>query len=147
MVNQSVPGWLAGGIETFAASSDLKLVGVVAQGAAGIALVQQAGKRAQVLHVGQSLADGTQLKSVQSKTATLLVNGEPRTLTLESAKPTSAGIAMNNAAPAYVPMPDVNAAVAQQMQLLQQAASNEAPAALNEAPNVAATKKRLGIRP
>lgn len=147
----STPNWLAGGALALA-PSDLKLVGVVAQGASGIALVQQLGKRAQVLHVGQTLADGTQLKSVQGKTATVLVNNVPRTLNLEVTSATNLAVVANSPSSTLIPMPDANAQVAQQMQQLQQAASGETrapqPTLLNEAPNNASTlKKRLGARP
>ena len=148
--NKAPPNWLAGGVAATTASSDLKLVGVVAQGASGIALVQQAGKRAQLLHVGQSLADGTRLKSVQGKTATVLVNGELRTMTLETATPSNAVLAVNGIAPSPIPMPDANAQVVQQLQQLQQAAGEARapqPSALNEAINTAALKKRPGARP
>jgi hypothetical protein len=111
-----------------------------------MALVQQTGKRAQVLRVGQSLADGTQLKSVSGKTATVQMNQTLKTLTLDAIAGKTATVAMNNtpSAPA-IPMPDASAQVSQQMQQLQQAVANEAQAsALNESGSL---KKRLGARP
>jgi hypothetical protein len=150
-VAQSTPNWLAGGTATIAPASDLKLLGVVAQGVFGMALVQQTGKRAQVLHVGQALADGTQLKSVQGKTATILVNHELRTFTLETNSPSSPALAVNQLASAPPVMPEVSAQVAQQLQQLQQAAAGEAqapqPSAINETSSVSAFKKRFGARP
>jgi hypothetical protein len=148
--NTSPPNWLVGGVAAVTAPSDLKLVGVVVQGAAGIALVQQQGQRAQILHIGQKLADGTQLKSVQGKTATVLVNNALRTLNLETTSATNLAMVANT--PNSIPMPDASSQVAQQMQQLQQAASGEArapqPGLLNESPNnLGALKKRLGTRP
>ncbi len=163
-----VPAWLAGGDAAAAAPSDLKLLGVIAQGASGIALVQQTGKRAQVLHVGQRLPDGTLLKSVQGKTATVLVNNENRTLTLDTLG--GAPLAVNTAAPMPMPsvpmpavnmpavnMPDLSAQTALQMQMqqvqqlqqLQQAAVSEgqAASATAEPSAVGSLKRRLGGRP
>jgi hypothetical protein len=153
-MNAPTPNWLAGGVAALTAPSDLKLVGVIAQGASGIALIQQLGQRAQILHIGQKLADGTQLKSVQGKTATVLVNNALRTLNLEVTSATNLATVANNSNPSLnpIPMPDASAQVAQQMQQLQQAASGEPraaqPTSLNEAPNNGgALKKRLGARP
>lgn len=140
------PNWLAGAASASIAPSDLKLLGVIAQGPTGIALVQQTGKRAQVLRVGQSLADGTQLKSVSGKTATVQMNQTLKTLTLDAIAGKTATIAMSNAPSApIIPMPDASAQVSQQMQQLQQAVANEAQAsALNESGSL---KKRVGARP
>ncbi len=134
--DKPTPQWLAGGDAAQAAApSDIKLLGVVAQGnegRLGYALIQAAGKRAQVLHVGQSMADGTQLLRVQGKTATLNMNGQPRVFTLEAASgsATSVATAVNNAIPAapqaYTPAGVDSAAQMahlQQLQLLQQAAA------------------------
>jgi hypothetical protein len=159
------PAWLAGGSAAAANTpSDLKLLGVIAQGASGIALLQATGKRAAPLHVGQSLADGTLLKSVQGKTATVLINGELRTLTLDVAGSTAA--AAVNATPTP-PTPSVPMAVApnnmvndaaqtaqqlqqvQQLQQLQQAAVSDGQPAQNmaEPSALGALKKRMGARP
>jgi hypothetical protein len=158
------PAWLAGGTAAAASTpSDLKLLGVIAQGASGIALLQATGKRAAPLHVGQNLADGTVLKSVQGKTATVLINGELRTLTLDVAGSTAAAV---NATPTP-PTPSVPMAVApnsmvndaaqtaqqlqqiQQLQQLQQAAVSDGQPAQNmaEPSALGALKKRMGARP
>jgi hypothetical protein len=157
-----MPNWLAGGaVAAVAASSDLKLLGVIAQGSTGIALLQQSGKRAQPLRVGQSLPDGTQLKSVKGKTATVLINSETRTLTLEPATGGAGAIAVNNAAPTMAaPMPvmaapDMAAQTAlqmqqaQQVQQLQQAAAAQVPVehATSEQNPASNLRKRLGGRP
>ncbi len=161
------PSWLAGGnAAAMAAPSDLKLLGVVAQGASGIALLQVTGKRAVPLHVGQALADGTVLKSVQGKTATVLINGELRTLTLDQAGSTAA--AAVNATPSPTPnLPPPVAAMpamavtdaaqtamqlqqVQQLQQLQQAAANEGQGAVagsEQNSALGAIKRRLGGRP
>jgi hypothetical protein len=144
-----------------AAPSDLKLLGVIAQGSTGIALLQQTGKRALPLRVGQSLPDGTQLKSVKGKTATVLINGETRILTLEPATGSAGAIAVNNAAPTMAaPMPVMAATdmaaqtalqmqQAQQVQQLQQAVAAQVPAeqAISEQNPANNLRKRLGGRP
>jgi hypothetical protein len=144
------------------APSDLKLLGVVAQGASGMALVQQTGKRPQIMHVGQTLADGTQLKSVQGKTATVLINQALRTLTLDVAGSAPAAVAVNTAvappmpaAPMAAVMPPDAAQTAvqlqqvQQLQQLQQAAVSDGQPvqATVESTALGAMKKRLGGRP
>jgi hypothetical protein len=161
-----VPLWLAGGdTAQSAAVSDIKLIGIVAQGEGGrqgYALIQTTGKRAQVLHVGQTLLDGTQLLRVQGKTATLNIGGQARVLSLEM--PSGSAAAVNNAMPSptpampqtYNPGADAAAQLAQmaQIQQLQQAAvaqqanatAEPAPAAAEQALN-GQFRRRMGARP
>jgi hypothetical protein len=147
----TTPNWLAGGVAAdVAAPSDFKLVGVIAEGSQSVALVQQVGKRAQTLHIGQKLADGTQLKSVQGKTATLLINKELRTLKLEPTS-TAVGTAAINTAIAPPPLPSLAVAVpteqasaqqAQQIQQLQQAALGDGQARPMADPPIAGNPRR-----
>jgi hypothetical protein len=120
--SKPAPAWLTGGSDALVSSapSDIKLLGVVAQGATGYALIQTAGKRAQVLLVGQALADGTQLLSVSGKSAVFNVHGTPQLLSLD---PSSGAAAANMAAPTPTQgaQPDAAAQVALQQAQLQQA--------------------------
>jgi hypothetical protein len=160
-----LPLWLAGGDTAQGAiASDIKLIGIVAQGDGGrqgYALIQTTGKRAQVLHVGQTLLDGTQLLRVQGKTATLNIGGQARVLSLEI--PSGSAAAVNNAMPsptpampqAYNPGADAAAQQAQmaqaaQIQQLQQAAvaqqanATAEPAAAPEAALNGQFRRRMG---
>ncbi len=162
-----VPLWLTGGDNTQnTAANDIKLLGVVVQGNAGrqgYALIQITGKRAQVVHVGQTMADGTHLLRVQGKTATVNIGGQQRVLNLEA--PSSSTATVNSAMPilttpqTYNPNADAAAQQAQiaqaaQIQQLQQAAaaqqSNAAAehnAATPEAALNGQSRRRMGARP
>jgi hypothetical protein len=162
-----VPLWLTGGDNTLsAAASDIKLLGVVAQGNAGrqgYALLQITGKRAQVVQVGQTMADGTQLLRVQGKTAIVNIGGQQRILNLEA--PSGSTATVNGAMPilttpqVYNPSADAAAQQAQiaqaaQIQQLQQAAATQqgnAAAEPNSATPEAAlngqSRRRMGARP
>jgi hypothetical protein len=171
------PAWLAGGqASASSAAGDLKLIGVVAQGANGYALVQDtqdSAKRPQIWRVGQRQANGNVLTAVQGKSATFNLNGEARTLTLDGqagaggSPATAIHATLGGAAPAlYAPtpmppaammQPALNAADAtqtaqqlQQIQQLQQAAANESgaqPIGSPEQPATAVKKRLLGGRP
>jgi hypothetical protein len=162
--SKAAPNWLLGASAAAAAPTDLKLLGVIAQGVGGLALLQQTGKRPQVLRVGQSMADGTRLKSVQGKTATVWLNNETRTLTLDAIGNASAALAINSASapPTYnmpsvgfAPVPDLSAQTAQQMQQVQQlqqlqqasVSEGQVAAAAVEASPGSSLKRRMGGRP
>jgi hypothetical protein len=162
--DKPTPQWLAGGDTAQAAEpSDIKLLGVVAQGndgRQGYALIQATGKRAQVLHVGQSLIDGTQLLRVQGKTATLNIGGQDRLLTLEATSTST--VAVNNAMPsppqASTPNADNAAQQAQQLAQIQQLQQAAAATQVNAVAQPAAVptldsavggqpRRRMGGRP
>jgi hypothetical protein len=167
-IAKPVPMWLTGGdTAQGTAHSDVKLIGIVAQGEGGrqgYALIQTTGKRAQVLHVGQTLLDGTQLLRVQGKTATLNIGGQARVLSLEV--PSGSAVAVNNAVlsptptvlQTYNPGADAAAQQAQmaqvaQIQQLQQAAvaqqanATAEPAAASEQALNGQFRRRMGGRP
>ena len=176
---KGVPAWMAGGAvgaDGALASSDIKLMGVVAQGASGYALIQfEPNKRAQVLRVGQKLADGTQLKSVSGQSAVLINNnqGNNQTQTLYLQPSTSTGAASTALLPAALnvaanagggftnqmftppsataaPSPQAmqQAQQAQQIEQLTQAAAAQSPAtqAIGD-PSATTKNRRLGARP
>jgi hypothetical protein len=80
------PSWFSSAASN-ANSSLWRLVGTVVAGKRSYALLQTNEERALLLRIGQSLPDGSQLLSVQHKSATLINNGTETLLTLAEVDP------------------------------------------------------------
>jgi hypothetical protein len=105
----SVPAWL-GTVAAAQPASTWVLVGAVAAGQKGYALLQKSDERARLVRIGQMLPDGTQLIAVERKSAILLQQGVQTTVSLASI-PSLAGTNM-----AFSPsLPILNTAAAVSM--------------------------------
>jgi hypothetical protein len=124
----STPSWMLGASASAAVPvSDYKLLGVVAQGGSGYALIQNQttpNKRALVLKVGQSLPDGSRLLQVSPKAIVLVLDGVEKTLPLDvtGGKGAAANSGINAAPIAISAAPNDAVAMAQIQQMQQQQA-------------------------